>query len=176
MNTIVILCGSNCSGKTSTIKGFFNGKYALIDNHMHFFERTLDGVRVYAVNSGSPHELVKDFCRVDLVNRNIERRIEECDKRAGGQSYILIIPFTISENQDRTRLNDTCILEPISELKKKFTVFTLYLNKKNARRQSQKDALMKLVKDDEIETKENDCDKSAWLEDFIRKHILSNIS
>jgi len=175
MNAIVILCGGNNCGKTTTIRKFFQGKVSLTSSGKEFFERTLDGKRVYAVDSGSPQERVRVFCIVERVNENIWARIDECNKKANGQSYVLIIPFTISENKERTKLNEKCVLEPIQTLRKNYNVFVMYLKKKNATHKSRKNALMKGIATVEIETTEQDYDKSAELETFLRKNVIKTL-
>lgn len=177
MSAIVILCGSNNSGKTSTIKGFFGGKYTLTESRAHFYERILDGKKVFAVNAGSPQEIVKKFCRVELVNKDIEKRISECNKKAESQSYILIIPFTMSVSKaDRTKLNEDCILKPIEKRKETFNVFVIYLKKTSAKNLAKKNALMKQIALIEIETTEDNYDKSAELEVFLRKNVIKTLS
>jgi hypothetical protein len=177
MNAIVILCGSNDSGKTSTIDGFFRGKYTLTKSRSHFYERMLDGKRVFAVNSGSPQEIVKEFCNVDLVNKNIENRISECNGKAKSQNYILIIPFTMSASgPDKTKLNKDCILKPIEKLKKSFNVFVIYLKKTNVQNLAEKNELMKPIAFSEIETTEKDYDKSEELEVFLRKNVIKTLT
>jgi GTPase SAR1 family protein len=174
MNAIVILCGGNSCGKTTTIRKFFQEKSSLTESGKEFFERTLEGKRVYAVDSGSPQERNK-FCKVERVNENIQARIDECNKKANGQSYVLIIPFTVSENMERTKLNEKCILEPIETLKKDHNVFVIYLRKKNATHLSRKDALMKGIATVEIETTKKDYDKSTELETFLRKNVIKTL-
>lgn len=175
MNAIVIICGGNASGKTATIESFFQGKFTIIDKGCHFFERMLDGMRVYAVSSRSPHEKVNDFCNIAEVNEEIKKRVDECDKKANGQGYTLIIPFTMSVSEvDRTKLNEDCILEPIKELQKRFKVFVIYLRKTNARNLAKKDALMEQVKLKTIETTKDDCDKSVELERYLREVVIKS--
>lgn len=173
MNAIVILCGSNNSGKTSTIKGFFGGKYSLTESRAHFYERILDGKKVFAVNAGSPQEIVKEFCRVKLVNKNIEKRISECNEKAESQSYIVVIPFTMSgSRKKREKINKDCILKPIEKMKEKFKVFVIYLRKANAQNLAEKDVLMAKVASITIETTREDYDKSAELEKFLREEVI----
>ena len=177
MNVIVILCGGNSSGKTTTIKRFFKDKSSTTNNGRHFFERMLDDNRVYAVSSRSPHEIVNCFCDVEGVNKDIEKRTDECDKKANGQRYILIIPFTMSVSEaDREKLNEDCILRPIETLKGRYNVFVIYLKKKNAKNLEQKNALMKrITPHKEIETTRDDYDKSTELEVYIREKIIKTL-
>jgi GTPase SAR1 family protein len=131
MNAIVVLCGGNSCGKTTTIRKFFKEKSSFTESGKEFFEMTIEGKRVYAVGSGSPQER-NDFCKVQRVNADIQARIDECNMRAAGQSFILIIPFTMSVSEVDRKLNEDCILEPIKELRKTFNVFLIYLQKANA--------------------------------------------
>ena len=169
MNKIVILCGADSSGKTTTLRGFFGvtkGK-----SPSHFKGRKIDGRIVCAVSFCSPQEQ-EDFCVVKDVQRNIQKRIEECVKETNGKSYILIIPFTMSVSEkDRTRLNEDCIRKPIEELKKSFKVFIIYLRKETAQKLREKDALMDcIIFDKKIETTKKDYDKSTELEDFLKSN------
>jgi len=153
------------------LKKFFQEKVSLTSSGKEFFERTLEGKKVYTVDSGSPQER-NEFCKVEAVNENIQERINECNKKANGQIYILIIPFTISENDERTKLNEKCILEPIEALRKNYNVFVIYLRKKNATHLSRINDLMKGIATVEIETTKQDYDKSTELETFLRKNVI----
>jgi GTPase SAR1 family protein len=177
MNAIVILCGGDSSGKTTTIKRFFKDESTIMSSGRHFFERILDDNRVYAISSCSPHEIVNCFCDVDGVNKDIEKRTDECDKKANGQRYILIIPFTMSFSRaDRNKLNEDCILKPIEDLKKAYKVFIIYLKKSNAKLCSQMDALMKRVESDKtIETTKKVFNKSTELEAFIKEKAIKTL-
>jgi ABC-type cobalamin/Fe3+-siderophores transport system ATPase subunit len=172
MNSIVILCGGNSCGKTTTLKGFFKVKGA--QSPESYIERKLDGKRICAVSFGSPQEQ-EPFCKVELVNGNIKNRILECENNTDGEPYILIIPFTMSvSNADRTKLNKDCIVEPIDELKKKLKVFVIYLRKANAQNLSKKDALMEQIALKTIETTKDDYDKSAELEKYLREVVIKS--
>jgi len=176
MNAIVILCGGNACGKTTTIESFFHNRFSYTNSGKKFFERTLDGKRVYCVDSGSPQERNK-FCHVEDVNANIQMRTDECNKKANGQSYVLIIPFTMSVSSlDRTKLNEDCILKPVERLRKTFNVFVIYLKKTNARNLDKKNALMQKIAMIDIETTNKDFDKSAELEAFLRKNVIKTLS
>ena len=114
------------------------------------------------------------------VQRNIQKRIEECNKETNNEPYILIIPFTMSvSKRDRTRLNEDCIHKPIEELKKSFKVCVIYLRKENAQKLGEKDALMdriiqmvRIMFTKKIETTKKDYDKSMKLEDFLKEKVL----
>ena len=99
MNTIVILCGANSCGKTTTLKGFF-GIAKTADSPEYYVERKLDGKTVCAVSFGSPQEQ-SPFCIVERVQGNINRRINECDGKAATKPYFLIIPFTMSGSRKK---------------------------------------------------------------------------
>jgi ABC-type cobalamin/Fe3+-siderophores transport system ATPase subunit len=172
MNSIVILCGGNSCGKTTTLKGFFKVKSA--HSPKSYVERKLDGKRVCAVSFGSPQEQ-EPFCKVELVNGNIRNRISECKQNTNGEPYILVIPFTMSVSKaDRTKLNKDCILKPIKELQKMFKVFVIYLRKTNTRSLAKKDALMEQVALKTIETTKDDYDKSAELEKYVREAVIKS--
>lgn len=172
MHSIVILCGGNRCGKTTTLKGFFKIKSA--KSPESYVERKLDGKRICAVSFCSPQEQ-EPFCKVELVNGNIKNRILECENNTNSEPYILIVPFTMSVSKaDRTKLNKDCILKPIEELKKKFKVFVIYLRKTNAQNLAQKDALMEQVALKTIETTKDDYDKSEELEKYLREVVIKS--
>jgi hypothetical protein len=167
MNTIVLLCGANKSGKTTTLRRFFINCKERKVNRATLYERAIDGKKVYAVGFDSPQEREK-FCRVDLVKANIEKRITICEEAARGQNYVLVIPFGLRENKERTQLNKRCILEPIEWLKGRgFRVFSIYLKKANTRRLEEKNAVMVKITQTIFLTTPRDCDKSGELEKFI---------
>ena len=170
MNKIVILCGGNNSGKTSTLRGFFG-----IDNAdaspSSYVERKLDSKIVCAASFSSPQER-SAFCNVKQVQDDIDERLKVCDEESKGKPYILLIPFTMSTSDaDRKKLNVNCIVKPIEELEKKFKVYVIYLRKTNARNLAEKDALMKPIAVAEIETTKTDYDKSKELEKFLREKL-----
>lgn len=171
MKTVVILCGGNNSGKTTTLKHFFaNGKTRKF-GRIVLYERVLNGKTIYAFGLSSPQELLKkkDFCNVDKVKARIRKRTSICDEVSAGQDYTLIIPFGIYENEDRTELNEECVLKPIEWLKfKGFKVFPIYLRKENTTHLLQKDSLMKRITSTIITTQKHDYDKSEELENLIR--------
>lgn len=173
MNNIVILCGANNSGKTSTLKGFFRIDQNT-DSPEYYVERKLDGRTVCAVSFGSPQEQSK-FCNVLQVQENINSRIRECDEKATNKPYFLIIPFTMSSSRKRKKkLNEDCICKPIEELKKRFNVFVIYLRKTNTHHRNEKDALMESVeamKPYILTTKDN-YDKSKELEKFLIDYVF----
>lgn len=171
MNTIVILCGAVDSGKTKTLKGFFKVKSA--HSPQSYIERKFDGRIVCAVGFGSPQEQ-QDFCKVELVNENIQKRIVECENNAKGEAYILLLPFTLrGSTKEGKTINKNCILKPIEKLKEKFKVFVVYLRKTDGYN-AERDALMQDVASIMIETAWNDCDKSAELEKFLRQVVIKS--
>lgn len=127
MNNVVILCGANSCGKSTTLKGFFG--IAKTADAPEYNERKIDGKTVCAVSLGvtfgSPQEQ-SPFCNVVKVQENIKTRIIECDRKATSKPYFLIIPFTMSgSRKKKKKVNEDCILKPIEELKK-VTEFLLY--------------------------------------------------
>jgi len=174
MNSIVILCGGDSSGKTATLKGFF-GVNKRNRSPSSFIDRKLDGKRICAVSFDSPQEH-EDFCKVNDVQKNINGRIRECNEETKGDPYILIVPFTMSTSEaDRKKLNKNCILKPIEELKKSFIVFVIYLKKKNAKLLAEKDALMKGITSVVIETTKDDYDKSTELEKYLKERVIKSM-
>jgi ABC-type cobalamin/Fe3+-siderophores transport system ATPase subunit len=173
MNSIVILCGGDSCGKTTTLKGFFGVNKE--DKSPHFYvQRKLEDKIVCAVKFASPQEKEK-FCNVENVNKNIENRITECETKTEGKQYILLIPFTMSgKKKERKKINTDCIIEPIEKLKGKFRVFVIYLRKTNAHNLAEKDALMAKVATKRIETTKNDFDSSAELEKFLREIVVKS--
>jgi hypothetical protein len=174
MNTIIILCGSNDSGKTATMKGFF-----VIDKNTRsphdYIERKLDGRIVCAFSFGSPQEKVQKFCAVEKVQDNIQRRIDECNKKASSKPYILIIPFTMSGSRiQKKKINEDCIIKPINWLKKDFHIFVIHLRKGKARNLKEQDDLMKDLAIEKIETTKKDYDKSSDLINILRQKIFPN--
>jgi hypothetical protein len=172
MNKIVIICGANSCGKSSTLKGFF-GISIGSKSPDYYIERKLDGKIVCAVSFSSSQEKVHDFCNVTKVQEDIKRRVIECEERATSKPYNLIIPFTISGSPKRKKkVNKDCVLKPIDDLKKRFNVFVVYLRKTNTHNRAEKDALMKDVAVVTIETTEKDYDKSRELERFLKEKVL----
>ena len=171
MNKIVILCGSNNSGKSTTLRGFFRIK-DIDASPSSYVERKLDGRIVCAVSFSSPQER-SAFCNVEQVQDDINERIQTCNEKSKGKPYILLIPFTMSGSRTKKKkLNRECIISPIEELKKKFKVYVIYLRKKNAVNVAEKDALMKKIAIKEIETTKTDYDKSKELEKFLKEKIV----
>jgi hypothetical protein len=145
---------------------------------MNFYKRIFHGRIVYGAGSDSPQELqqlkTNTLCDVEWVKRNLEKRIQLCDDDCKGESYILIIPWGMYENRNRTQLNEDCFLQPKEWLEKEkgFKVFPFYLRKTNATHKTQKDALARKISIKEIETTcKEDCDQSKELEKFIIEHI-----
>lgn len=182
MNTIVLVCGSDSSGKTSTLKGFFS--ITAKNSPSILVKREIDGMTICAVSFGSvqeelnKQEIKQRFCNYEQVLKNIEKRVQTCDSELKGKPYILLIPFTMSASDaDRKKLNHNCIIKPFEELSKKFNVFPAYLRKARAQNQEQKDALMKQINAYFIipDTIKTDCDRSNQLETYIRQKIIPTI-
>lgn len=182
MNSIVLLCGGNSSGKSTTFLSFFDGCLVSKIRCMNFYKRIFHGKIVYGAGSDAPQELqqasTKTFCDVDWIKENVEKRIQLCDNDCKGASYILIIPWGMYENKSRTKLNEKCFLEPKRwlEEEKGFKVFPFYLRKKNATHKTQKNALAKKIGylGEAETTGSKDCDKSKELEKFIITEILKS--
>jgi len=176
MKTIVLLCGSNDVGKTNTLKKLFSVSLVGRLKPMQLLERVLNGKKIYAVSLSSPQEL-SDFCVVDEVKVNIEKRIQKCELASEGQDYILIMPFGIYEGkgEHKGQLNERCVLEPLEWLRSLgFRVASVYLRKEKARLLSLIDLLMKKVTSTVIESQKNNYDRQAReLEEFIKKLWLS---
>jgi ABC-type cobalamin/Fe3+-siderophores transport system ATPase subunit len=180
MNKIVILCGANSCGKTTTMKGLF-GIPKKADSPEYYVEKKLDGKTVCAVSFSSPQEQVHDFCNFSEVQKNINQRIIKSDEKATTKPYFLIIPFTMSgSRKEKKKVNKDCILKPIEELRKSHKVFVIYLRKTKTHHRKEKDALIEeiaLIKDVEvigppILTTKSDYDKSKELEKVLREKIL----
>ncbi len=178
MNNIVIVCGANSSGKSTTLKAFFG-----IAEAPEYNKRTINGKTVCAVSFGvtfgSPQEQ-SHFCNFKEVQDNINDRLSICDKRAS-KPYFCLIPFTMSGSPKRKKtVNRDCILKPIEELSKSYNVFVIYLKKTNTHHLDDKDALIEeltsiknvvVVRPFILSTPE-DYDKSKDLEKLLRKQIV----
>lgn len=167
MKTIVILCGVNASGKTTTLKRFFRVSHITRLKPMQLLERVLDGKKIYAVSLNSPQEL-RDFCDIKGVKDSIGKRISKCEQASKEQQYTLIIPFGLY-GAVKGKLNENCILNPIEWLRNQgFRIFIVYLRKKTARRLDLVDSFMKRLTSNVIEsTKEYDRQANE-LEKIIR--------
>jgi hypothetical protein len=178
----VLLCGGNDAGKTTTLRNFFAGCPVQRRERMNFYTRVLCDRIVYGVGDDSPQEnqqlKTKTLCDMACVKEDIKKRIRLCDDEAKGQSYILIIPYGMYENLDRTKLNEECFLQPIDWLRKEmgFKVFPFYLRKTNATHSAKKDELARKIRLKEIDTTWNDFDKSKDVEKFIIDFILTEPS
>jgi hypothetical protein len=169
MKTVVLLCGPNSVGKTTTLKVFFGVEHIKKLKPMQLLERHLDGKTVYAVSLCSPHELANDFCNVQKVKERIDKRLKKCDEKAQGKDYFLIIPFTMSVKDGE--VNEKCILEPIDWLRAmNIRVFPVYLKKIETDFLDAKNALMEKINATIIESKIDAEDKQAKkLEDITKK-------
>ena len=127
MKTIVILCGVGEAGKTKTLKELFGVSNIRRLRRMKLLEKVLDGKKVYAVSLSSAQEQ-EEFCQVDKVKANIERRILKCEQASQIQQYMLIIPFAVYRRKGK--LNEDCILKPIDWLRNRgFKVHPIYLKR-----------------------------------------------
>ena len=183
MNTVVILCGANSCGKTTTLKGFF-GVGKDVDSPKGYIEKQVNGKIVCAVSFSSPQEQVKVFCKFEKVQENVKNRLKICDEKASSKPYFCLIPFTISgSRREKKNVNKNCILKPIKELRKNYHVFVIYLRKSNTHHLKDKDALIAEIAAIEegfvvrpfIETTREDrdnCDKSNDLKKRLEEKIL----
>jgi hypothetical protein len=169
MKTVVLLCGSNCVGKTMTLKVFFGVKHIRKLKPMQLLENHLNGKTVYAVSLSSPHELANDFCNVKKVEERVDKRLKKCDEKAQGKDYFLIIPFTMSVEDGE--INEKCILEPIEWLRvMNIRVTAVYLRKTETDLLDAKDALMEKIAAPRIISKIDEEDRQAReLEEIIKK-------
>lgn len=168
MKTIVILCGVNEAGKTKTLKEFFNVSHIPRLNPMQLLERMLNGKKVFGVSLSSPQEL-RDFCDVEGVKDSIKKRIQKCEKASKGQDYILLIPFGIYMNKEKTELNEDCILKPIEWLRNQgFRVHIVYQRKKTARTLRLVDSFMRKITSNVIESTREYDRQAKELERIIR--------
>ena len=163
MKAVVVLCGVRNSGKTKTLRKFFG----LSDDEklapMQLLPRVVNGKKIYVVSLNSPQEL-NQFCKVEEVIKNIEKRIKKCEKASKGQGYILILPFSILYSRQRKAFNDNCIFEPIEWLRNRgFNVFLVYLKKMRT-----EDMLMKRTFSEEIESIEEYDRQSEDLKSLIK--------
>jgi hypothetical protein len=178
MKAIVFLCGGNETGKTTTLKNLFKDEKCSKYEHWSFFHKKLGDIRIYVVGTDSPQENRKiEFCDIEKVKDNIKKRIEICDRNANGQSYILIVPISINQNEKREELNRRCVLEPIESFGKDFIIFSFCLWKENAKAKVNKGSLLDeiaalTIASRKIETVTHDCDKSRNLLEFIEREVI----
>ncbi|UCC33638.1 MAG: hypothetical protein JSW53_01130 [Candidatus Bathyarchaeota archaeon] len=172
METIVILCGVNESGKSKTLKKFFGVSHLPRLRPMQLLERTLNGMKVYAVSLNSPQEL-RNFCDEEGVIDSIRKRITKCRQSSKGQQYTLTIPFGVY-GAVKGKLNEDCILKPIEWLldHARARVHVIYLQKRSARGLGLVEAFMKQLTQNVIESTEDYDRQSEELEDFIRRFLL----
>jgi len=176
MKTVVLLCGVANSGKTKTLKAFFDVSNIKRLRPLQLLERNLNGKKVYNIGSTSPQEDANDFCNVEKIINRIRKRLKECEQVSQGQDYVLIIPFTMERKDGK--VNDRCIVKPIEWLKSEgFNVFSLYLRKEKTDLLHLKDTLMKRISATTIESKKDEYDRQAKeLESFTRKLELGKKS
>jgi hypothetical protein len=169
MKTVILLCGADNAGKTTTLKVFFGVRHIRRLKPMQLLERKLDGKTVYAVGLTSPHELANDFCNVEEVKKRISKRLKKCDEKGRDNDYFLIIPFTMSVVNGR--INEKCILDPIEWLRSLgIRVLPVYLRKTETDYLDMKNALMRKINAEIIESKINEEDRQAKeLEEIIKK-------
>lgn len=167
MKTIVLLCGVARSGKTKTLKRFFNVSGRL--KPYQRLERVVDDKKVYAFSLCAPQELVKEFCYVNEVIDKIEKRIQKFEEASHSQDCVLIIPFGIYARKGKAEINEQCILKPIDWLRAKgYRVFPVYLRKERTRYLSLKDALMNRITKHVIKSDKNYDRQARELETLIK--------
>ena len=88
MTTVVILCGANSCGKTTTLKGFF-GIDKDVDSPKGYIEKEVNEKIVCAVSFSSPQEQIKVFCKFEKVQENIKNRLKICDEKARANRFFV---------------------------------------------------------------------------------------
>ena len=73
MKTVVLLCGVANSGKTKTLKAFFDVSNIKRLGPLQLLERNLNGKKVYNIGSTSPQEDANDFCNVEKIITRIKK-------------------------------------------------------------------------------------------------------
>lgn len=148
-NTIIIICGKANSGKSTLIQTFFKRTEVIPKEEL--VKRVINGKQIYAVGDTSPQEQ-NDFCKVLEVKKDIQRRLDLCDKEACGKDYILLLPFTIARKNGRNDMpNTNCIQKPIEWLKENYKIKVVYL-----RKMDYADIMMRDLADQEIQSVENE--------------------
>ncbi len=181
MNTIVLLCGGDSSGKTTTWRNFFQSCITIGRRPLEFYKRVLQGKTVYGVGADSIQELqqtrTKTLCDLACVKGEIEKRIQLCENDAKGQSFVLMFPYGMYESSDRSKLNEECFLEPVEWLRteKGVNVFPVYLRKTNATHKAKKDDLARKICLREIETSKKDFNKSKEIEEILMEAITKGL-
>jgi hypothetical protein len=167
MKTVVLLCGDRNSGKTNTLKTFFGVSGIKRLRPMQLLKTTVNGKRVYAVGLTSPQELAKDFCKVEKVDKRINKRLGKCELDSQGQDYVLIIPFTLFVKNGN--VNERCIIEPIESLRSKgYNVVPVYLKKATSTFLHLFDALMNKIRATTIESSKDYDGQAEELKKLIR--------
>ena len=170
MKIVVLLIGSNDSGKTKTLKTFFRVNLSDETKPMQVHTRKLNRKDVLCVGLSSPQELCT-FCHSDEVKRNIEERVCICEKETKGKDYFLIIPFEVYRNASG-EINSKCIIEPIMSLRVKGKVVLVYLRKGSAEINQSLDMLMtSLSVKNRIGSTMNYGKQAKELEEILRNEI-----
>jgi hypothetical protein len=170
MKTVVLLIGSNDSGKTETLKTFFRANPSDILKPMQVLKRKLNRKDVLGIGVSSPQELCS-FCDSDEVKRNIEERIGICEQETKGKDYFLVIPFEVYRNANG-EINSKCIIEPLFSLRVKGKVVSVYLRKGNAEINQSLDLLMNsLSVKNRIGSTMNYEKQAKELEEILRNEI-----
>ncbi len=120
---VIILAGARNSGKTTTLRHIARQKLETVPNKGRTYSLSGQRIRIYI---SSPQEQCK-FCKCEKIIGILEGEIKNA---AGADCTMLIVPFTMGMNQERTKLNELCIREPIRHLKLRgLDVQLVYLRK-----------------------------------------------
>jgi hypothetical protein len=133
MKKVIVLCGVENSGKTSTMKTFFSFNGARLSRN-RLLQRIIGGETFYAVGANSPQELNRKYKEetgrfVELIKARINEVLNICEKKSGGKDYVLILPFTIFRHKKGKAICEESIKEPIEFLRRSFKVKPLYLKR-----------------------------------------------
>ena len=171
MNTIVILLGTEDSGKSGTIKKFFEW---IKNRSIDFKIMNLKGkcTPVFVVYHGSPQEL--DYSRnVSGVWKKIKKRLEYCKRETkeelGLDCFVLLLPFTMQYKNHM--INEDCILEPIKKLRQnQYTVHIVHLKGGISGYNPEAEAFVtaKVIVDKTIKSRNNEKEQAKELKEFIK--------
>ena len=187
MNGIVLICGGNSSGKTTSIKNFFDNQPTSEPikkiNKAPLYHCVVDGVDVYTLSTSSLQEKVEsrlkkekgEDCTVDKMIKNLKERLEIINKEADGKKYVAIIAHGIYADGNG-KLQEPLFLKPIEWLKeqKDYKIRPIYLNKTNAQHCAEKLELGRKVTryEDTFEgIDEKDFDRSTFLMQQVKELI-----
>jgi hypothetical protein len=178
MKTIFFVCGAPRSGKTNTLKNFFNVSNIPQLPPMQLLDKPVDGKKVYAVGLTSPQELTNEafrfkeesgFCKYEEVIKRIKKRIKKCELKDPNIDYALLIPCTFFMKDGI--INEKCITEPMKWLESGgFRVFVIHLRREEKNPSLDlEDALMKSLRASVIKSNKEYERQAKELEGIIRK-------